>query len=124
MARRKASKPSTTADRVKSAREAAGLSTAQVARRLGVTTRTLASWENGRSAPRANRLFMLAGVLDVTPTWLIGGEGTVPPGGRHEIALLKGELKRLRSHHDEMGRLIERIEFSLDMLAQKTEQDS
>jgi transcriptional regulator with XRE-family HTH domain len=124
MPRKKASKPSTVAERLASAREAAGLSSAQLARRLGVQTRTLTGWENGRSEPRANRLFMLAGVLDVTPAWLIGGEGTVPPGGRDEITLLQGELKRLRSHHEETGRLIERIEDNLDALARKIDQEN
>ena len=87
-------------------------------------TRTLTSWENGTSEPRANRLFMLAGVLDVTPAWLIGGEGTVPPGGRDETTLLQGELKRLHAHHEETGRLIERMADSLETLARKIEQEA
>ncbi len=124
MARRKAPANSTIAERVTGARESIGLTTAQLARRVGVRTRTLASWEAGRSVPRANRLFMLAGVLDVTPAWLIGGEGAMPPGGRDEIALLRGELKRLRAHHEETARLIGRIEAGIGALADKFEREN
>ena len=56
---------STVAERMVSAREALGLSTAQLARRLGVQTRTLSAWETGASEPRSNRLVNLAGVREV-----------------------------------------------------------
>jgi HTH-type transcriptional regulator, cell division transcriptional repressor len=67
--------------RLSRARDALGLSTAQLARRLGVQTATISAWETDRSQPRANRLSMLAGVLNVSPSWLLYGVGTAP--GRH-----------------------------------------
>ncbi len=60
-------------ERIAEARHRTGLSVAQFARRLGVKTRTLSSWERGMSKPRSNRIAMLAGALNVTPTWLLCG---------------------------------------------------
>ncbi|MBO6510530.1 MAG: helix-turn-helix domain-containing protein [Roseibium sp.] len=68
----------TLGERICKARDAAGLSTAQLARRLGIKTATLHSWEADRSEPRSNKLVLLAGVLNVSPTWLLVGRGTPP----------------------------------------------
>lgn len=68
----------TLGERICKARDAAGLSTAQLARRLGIKTSTLHSWESDRSEPRSNKLVLLAGVLNVSPTWLLVGRGTPP----------------------------------------------
>jgi ribosome-binding protein aMBF1 (putative translation factor) len=57
-------------DRMTGAREAAGLSQAELAKRLGVKVKTIRAWENDRSEPRANRLQMLAGILGVSIMWL------------------------------------------------------
>lgn len=62
-------------DRVAGAREAAGLSQKQLAKRLGIKLATLLAWENDLSEPRANKLQMLAGVLNVSLTWLLEGVG-------------------------------------------------
>ena len=51
-------------DRVAAAREAIGLTPAALARRLGVKEITITKWENDRLEPRANRLQMLAGILN------------------------------------------------------------
>lgn len=64
--------------RIKAARKSNQLTTAQLSRRLGVQTKTLASWQNNLTQPRSNRLAMLAGVLGVTPRWLLVGKGWGP----------------------------------------------
>ena len=64
--------------RISRARESLGMTTAQLARQLGVQTPTLRAWETDRSQPRANRLQMLAGVLNVSLSWLLYGVGTAP----------------------------------------------
>ena len=56
------------------AREARGLSSLQLSRRVGVEEVTLLDWENERSSPRSNRLAQIAGVLGVPLAWLIAGE--------------------------------------------------
>jgi len=62
-------------DRVTAAREAAGLSPRDLARRIGVREGTVAAWEEDQADPRANKLQMLAGLLNVSLMWLLTGEG-------------------------------------------------
>ena len=64
--------------RLSAAREAAGLSVGEAARRLGVLKSSWQSWEADRKEPRANRLTMMAGVLGVSPSWLLSGMGDGP----------------------------------------------
>jgi transcriptional regulator with XRE-family HTH domain len=94
--------------RIHRARQALDLTTAQLARRVGVTTATATSWETNRSQPRANRMAMLAGVLNVSPTWLIFGLGESPTDEtlQSELALLKSDLARARRVHEELGKVI------------------
>ena len=63
-------------DRLVAAREKSNLSQQDLAERLGVKNSTIKSWENDNSEPRANRLSMLAGLLNVSITWLISAEGS------------------------------------------------
>lgn len=85
------------APRIVEAREALGLSTAQLARRLGVQTKTLSRWERGKTEPRSNRLVNLAGVLNVSPAWLLSGRGDSPAenGSNHELLRLRVEIDQL-----------------------------
>lgn len=62
-------------DRVAAAREQTGMSQNELAKRLGVRPATLRAWEDDLSEPRANRLSILAGLLNVSMMWLINGEG-------------------------------------------------
>ena len=62
-------------DRVAAARESAGMTQGQLARRMGVKKTTLIGWEQDLSEPRANKLSMLSGLLNVSMSWLLTGEG-------------------------------------------------
>jgi HTH-type transcriptional regulator, cell division transcriptional repressor len=62
-------------DRVAGAREAAGMTQSQLARRIGVRLKTLTDWEEDVAEPRANKLQMLAGMLNVSIMWLLTGRG-------------------------------------------------
>jgi len=62
-------------DRLAAARDQAGMSQADLAKRLGVKLSTLKKWEDDMLEPRANRLSMIAGLLNVTLMWLLNGEG-------------------------------------------------
>ncbi|WP_299691197.1 helix-turn-helix domain-containing protein [uncultured Tateyamaria sp.] len=62
-------------DRVAGAREQAGMTQKQLAKRLGVRLSTVRAWEDDLSEPRANRLSIMAGILNVSMMWLITGEG-------------------------------------------------
>ena len=63
-------------DRVAAAREAAGMTQAQLARRLGVKKTTLTGWEQDLSEPRANKLTMMAGLLNVS---MVKARAWTPP---------------------------------------------
>jgi len=62
-------------DRLEAARSAKGLSVEGLAAKIGVKKRTVMNWENDIASPRANRLSMLAGLLNVSIVWLITGQG-------------------------------------------------
>ena len=97
-------------DRLAAAREAAGLSVAQLASHVGVRTKTLENWESDRSEPRANRAQMLAGVLNVSIMWLLTGEGEggVDPAAAAPAA--DGDLLReLRDIRILQHRLVDRL---------------
>lgn len=62
-------------DRLAGAREAAHLTQEALARRLGVKVLTIRNWEDDHSEPRANKLQLLSGMLNVSMRWLLTGEG-------------------------------------------------
>ncbi|MBO6867330.1 MAG: helix-turn-helix domain-containing protein [Pseudomonadota bacterium] len=62
-------------DRIAAARDAAGMTPEQFARRIGVKLKTLQNWEADISEPRANKLSMISGLLNVSIGWLLMGEG-------------------------------------------------
>jgi len=90
-------------DRLALAREAQNLTQEQLARRLGLRTPTIENWECDRSEPRANRLQMLAGFLNVSMGWLLTGEGEGGPTLHSEdqtvsttLSALLGEIRDIR----------------------------
>lgn len=98
--------------RIVSARETLGLTTAQLARRLGVKSATLQNWESDRSEPRSNKLFMLAGLLNVSPTWLINGLGESPDDGlpaRSDVVLAREQLIELRGQVEKLTGSIDQV---------------
>ncbi|MGJ7042924.1 transcriptional regulator with XRE-family HTH domain [Shinella sp. BE166] len=64
--------------RISLARDAMGMTVEQISSVVGVTTETWTNWENDRSEPRANRLDMLARILQISIAWLIDGQGKGP----------------------------------------------
>lgn len=99
-------------DRVHAAREAIGLDQAGFARKLGVKLKTVRAWEEDLAEPRANKLQMMAGLMNVSVMWLLTGEGdglTGPvdtsdiPSDVNDILI---EMRRARA---ESQRLTDRI---------------
>ncbi|MBI1170713.1 helix-turn-helix domain-containing protein [bacterium] len=95
-------------DRLEAAREAAGLTQKALAARLGVRDSTVKAWEADQSEPRANRMQMLAGMLNVSLGWLMAGvgEGIAAPADRtddaqalaatlEDVARLKWQMRAL-----------------------------
>lgn len=110
-------------DRVAAAREMADMTQSELARRLGVRVATLRSWENDLSEPRANRLSIMAGLLNVSMMWLMNGQGEgldapleeqTLPASAHDIL---NELRDLRTDMiarvEQMGRLEKKLRTAL-----------
>jgi transcriptional regulator with XRE-family HTH domain len=100
---------STFGDRVVAAREAHNLSAKALARRMGVATKTIEKWENDISEPRANKLQMLSGILNVSIPWLLTGEGNELEVASEEIADIDAVLTEVRTLRAEMISTAERL---------------
>lgn len=105
-------------DRLAGAREACDFSQKKLARHLGVKLKTVVSWEQDISEPRANKLQMVSGLLNVSMRWLLTGEGVglgepeteELPG---DVARLLSELRDLRVDAARMSERIGRLEKRL-----------
>jgi transcriptional regulator with XRE-family HTH domain len=106
----------TLGDRIEQARRAKGFDQPQLARRIGVKTKTLQNWESDRSEPRPEKLTKLAGMLDAPLVWLLTGE---TPEASRPIASNAGtdaiarKLERAVSMQQELAGLL--IEVSADV---------
>ena len=74
-------------DRLAAARDKAGMSQKELAKRLGIKLSTLKGWEEDLAEPRANKLQMLSGLLGISLTWLLNGEGAGLGSPDEEIEL-------------------------------------
>ena len=103
-------------DRLAAARDDAGLSQAALADRLGVKETTIAAWENDLKEPRANRLQMLSGMLNVSITWLLTGKGEGPSETETlptEIGEILTEMRELRVKMLKSSEKLAQLEKSL-----------
>ena len=110
-------------DRISAARESSGLNQTQLAKSLGVKLATLKGWEQDLSEPRANKLSMLAGLLNVSVMWLLNGEGEgvddpdtklVVEKGLNDMLLEMRELRTvLKGSSDRLGMLEKRLREQL-----------
>lgn len=105
-------------DRVAGAREQAGMSQSELAKRLGVKLKTLRAWEEDLSEPRANKLSMMAGLLNVSLLWLLSGEGEGPEGPdaaelSADVSGMLSEIRDIRVHLVRSSERLARLEKSL-----------
>ncbi len=106
-------------DRVTAAREGLGLDQELFARKLGVKLKTVRGWEQDLNEPRANKLQMMAGMLNVSIMWLLTGEGDGPRDAEDDalpadMGELLADLRRTRADMkdltDRMGRMEKRLQ--------------
>jgi len=104
----------TLGDRITAAREGAGMTQAQVSRRLGVKLSTVKAWEDDQTEPRANKLQMICGMLGVSLRWMMTGEGDGPPDPAQQAPApeVMSVLAELRLIAAEQQRLAERLALS------------
>ncbi len=116
----------TLGDRLALARDGQGLTQSQLARRLGLRVQTIRNWEADRSEPRANRLQMVAGFLNVSMVWLLTGEGAGAPHAETTtsedapVGLNEAlsEIRDLRLLQTQVSDRLMRLEKRLRQLAQ------
>lgn len=108
-------------DRLAAAREQGGMTQKQLAKRLGVKTGTLEDWEQDLSEPRANRMSMLAGMLNVSVMWLLNGEGDGVNAPLDDASLssdidgLLTEIRELKGQITDAADRLGRLEVQLRM---------
>ena len=95
--------------RISMAREATGLRVADVVKRLGVRAKTYEAWEADRSEPRANKLVALAGILNVSPPYLLSGLGKQPP----QLALPGRQVTQLKAQVEQLEQSLKTATASL-----------
>ncbi len=112
-------------DRLAGAREAAGMSQSEFARRLGVKKSTIIAWENDLSEPRANRLSMMAGMINVSIMWLLTGEGEGMDGpdemaeNNIELADAVAELRAIRGEMRACAERAARLEKKMRLMLER-----
>jgi len=72
----------TIGDRLRQARERAGMTQEALADKLAVSHKTISAWERGRSGVGVAQLRQAAAVLGVDLLWLIGEDGVVEAKAR------------------------------------------
>lgn len=106
-------------DRLAGARQASGMTQADLGKRLGVKEKTIRAWEDDLAEPRANRLSMVSGLLAVSLSWLLTGEGEGLDGPVDadeipaDITAILVELRQLKGElaaaSERVGRLEKRL---------------
>ncbi|NVO23428.1 helix-turn-helix domain-containing protein [Donghicola sp. C2-DW-16] len=115
-------------DRVAAAREKAGMSQIQLAKRLGIKLGTLQGWEEDTKEPRANKLQMMAGLLNVSIMWLLNGEGDGVEGPVEEsnvptaINDILAEMRDLKTQMTQGAERLARLEKKLRLTLKEIEQ--
>lgn len=108
-------------DRLAAAREQGEMTQKQLAKRLGIKLGTLQDWEQDLSEPRANRLSMLAGMLNVSVMWLLTGQGDGVNAPLDDSALssdidgLLTEIRDLKGQITDAADRLGRLELQLRM---------
>jgi transcriptional regulator with XRE-family HTH domain len=113
----------TLGDRLEAAREAAHMSIEDLSERVGVQQILLEGWEQDMSEPSTTFLPRLAGILNVSLTWLLIGEGEgldAPVGADaapQDMTPLLAELRSLRinmrQQSDQLGKLEKKLRKAL-----------
>lgn len=104
------------------AREQAGFTQAQFARQVGVLLESVVAWENDEKQPRANRLMMICGVLNVSVKWLLEGiEDAHMARDDDSLAAVRLDFARLQELLKEMTEVARDLETRLSELEQDTD---
>ena len=108
-------------DRVVGARENSNMTQGQLSRRLGIKLATLQAWEEDRSEPRANKLQMLSGMLNVSLPWLLSGQGIGPDEPiqepvQNDISVILLEMRSIKTQMNQTADRLSRLEKQLRLV--------
>lgn len=105
--------------RIAIARENMGMSVDELAAHLGVTPASVAAWESDQRTPRANRLQMLAGILNVSLAWLLEGreDRRMARGGAVTLDEVRARVDAARALFAEGIGLLDSAAAALETLA-------
>jgi transcriptional regulator with XRE-family HTH domain len=105
--------------RIAIARENMGMRVDELAAHLGVTPASVAAWERDERTPRANRLQMMAGILNVSLAWLLEGreDRRMARGGAVTLDELRARVDAARALFAEGSILLESAAAGLEALA-------
>lgn len=95
------------------ARESLGMDLDSLAAGVGVEMLVMQGWERDQAEPPASELVVLAGLLGVSPAWLIGGYGEDVGGVDLDADGRAAKIDVLRQRRETIDREIARLE-SLD----------
>lgn len=106
-----------TAQRIKEALNEKGISAMELSRRSGVGKAAISHYVNGSHVPHNKNAVLIAKVLDVNPTWLMGFDvdKKVEPQERVDIVLSEEEkilINAYRSNDETYRKMMEMIIFS------------
>ena len=104
-------------DRLRKSRKSTGYTQENLANNLGITSVTVVEWEKGRSEPKSSDLLKWAELTNVSPGWLLTGEGSMEAGegGRDpKSAAAQAEAEGKRSWNPDL--FVEGIHINLDLI--------
>jgi len=113
-------------DRLAAARHKTDMSQKDLSKRLGVKLTTLKSWEEDWAEPRANKLQMLSGLLNVSLMWLLNGEGDGIGAPDDEAELpsdVNDILLQIRDVRTQMIRLADKLSLLEKRLRAKLQEE-
>ncbi|MET4806632.1 helix-turn-helix domain-containing protein [Limibacillus sp. MBR-115] len=101
----------TLGSRIKQSRERMEISVTLLARKLGVKPDTVRAWEADKGDVRANKLMVLAGILNVSVNWLLSGgsDGAPSDSGSNESREIRGMVETLRQQLSEAERTLDQL---------------
>jgi len=104
------------AKRIQEARASAQLSIMEVSSLVAVKPETYKRWESGASKPRINKLTTLAGLLAVSPGWLLSGdeEHLSTLNANDQAALLRDRIEQMAAIQKRMQVMLDELSCDLD----------
>jgi hypothetical protein len=83
------------------------------------------AWECDRDEPRGNRLAMMAGLLGISPSWLLAGHGNGPSEDTSpDVNRLLRELGRASEGAAAINKRVQQITASLEQIQRESDEPS